>query len=503
MLEYRILGPLQVARDGVEVVLSAPKVRAVALVLLLYPNEVVSADLLVDALWGDHPPDSARKLIQVYVSQLRSALGAKEIETVAQGYRITVAPMGLDATRFDRMRRDGREALATGNAELALALSRRALALWHGTALVDVAEEPYAAAEAARLNELRLECAEDELDAELALGRHAEAVPRLQRLSAEHPLRERLRERFALALYRCARQSEALEVLAAGRKLLLEELGLEPGKGHQDLEAAILNQDPGLDDILGGTASGPAQVPTPSSTLIGRQEELEHLRGMVLRDDVRIVTVSGAGGSGKTRVALELARTTGSAFANGSAFVELASIQDPSLVLASIAQTLGVPEVPEETRATTLSRWLQTRDLLLVVDNFEHVIEAAPELAGLVQHAPRLTMVVTSRRVLHLSGEHVFPVTPLPVDDAVRLFSERAAAHLRTAATEAQADDPAAIEAICRRLDCLPLAVELAAARSTTLTPSQLLERLSDRVGGLGVGPRDAPARQQTLTDTL
>lgn len=503
MLEFQILGPLQVRRDGVEVVLTAPKVKAVALVLLLNPNDVISADHLIDTLWGDHPPYSARKLVQVYVSQLRSALGADAIETVSQGYRIRVAPMGLDAARFDRMRRDGRQALADGNAELALALARRALALWRGPALIDVVDPPYASAEAARVDELRLECAEDELDAELALGRHEDAVPRLQRLCAEHPLRERVRERLAVALYRSARQTEALDVLAAGRKVLLKELGLEPGKSHQELERAILNQDPALDVAASGPTAGLALIPTPSSTLIGRQEELGNLRGMVLRDDVRIVTVSGAGGSGKTRVALELARTTGSAFANGAAFVELASIQDPRLVLASIAQTLGVPETPEETRATSLSRWLQTRDLLLVVDNFEHVIEAAAELAGLVQHAPRLTMVVTSRRVLHLSGENVFPLTPLPVDDAVRLFSERAAAHLRTAATEAQADDPAIIDAICRRLDCLPLAVELAAARSTTLTPRQLLERLSDRVSGLGVGPRDAPARQQTLTDTL
>ncbi len=133
MLEYRILGPLQILRDGVEVALSAPKVKAVALVLLLNPNEVISADVLVDALWGDHPPDSARKLVQVYVSQLRAGLGADAIQTVGQGYRIRVAPMGLDAARFDRMRRDGRAALNAGNAELGLALSRRALGLWHGT----------------------------------------------------------------------------------------------------------------------------------------------------------------------------------------------------------------------------------------------------------------------------------------------------------------------------------------------------------------------------------
>lgn len=501
MLEYRILGPLQVQRDGVDIVLTAPKLKAVLLVLLLRTNDVVSADHLIDALWSDPAPDSARKLVQVYVSQLRAALGPEAIDTVSHGYRIQVASMGLDAARFDRMRRDGRQALADGNAELALALSRRALALWRGPALVEVADESYGSTEASRLDELRLECIEDELDAELALGRHPEVVGRLQRLCADHPLRERVRERLALALYRCARQTEALDVLAAGRKVLLDELGLEPGKGHRDLERAILNQDPALDVDLGTATPGPAQVPAPSSTLIGRHEELEQLRELLLRDDVRIVTISGAGGSGKTRVALELARSAGAAFANGAAFIELASIQDPAFVLATIAHGLGVPETPEMPPSAALAAWLQTRDLLLVIDNFEHLVDNADELARLVQLAPRLTLLVTSRRVLHVSGEHVFPLRPLPVEDAVALFSERAAARDRSA--RPAADSMEIITKICRRLDCLPLAVELAAARSTTLPPQLLLDRLSDQVAALGIGPRDAPARQQTLADTL
>lgn len=500
MLEYRILGPLQVRRDGADVVLTAPKVKTLLLVLLLRPNEVVSADHLIDALWPDDVPDSARKLVQVYVSQLRSALGAEAIETVAPGYRIRVASTSLDAGRFDRMREDGRRALVDGNAELALALARRALALWRGPALVDVAYERFASAEAERLEELRLECTEDELDAELTLGRHEDAVPALRRLCAEHPMRERARERLALALYRCSRQTEALEVLAAGRRALLDELGLEPGPSHQDLERAILTHDPALD----GTAAERAAMhllPAPSSTMVGRRDELEQLRALVMRDDVRIVTVSGAGGSGKTRVALELARSAGSAFANGAAFVELASIQDPELVQPTIAHVLGVPETAEETPSVALARWLQSRDLLLVVDNFEHVVEGAEELAQLVRLAPRLTVLVTSRRVLHVSGEHVFPLAPLPVDDAVRLFSERAAARDPSVLNDAESTE--IIATICRRLDCLPLALELAAARTTTLTPRLLLERLSDRVTALGSGPRDAPARQQTLADTL
>ncbi|MGI9053562.1 MAG: AfsR/SARP family transcriptional regulator [Ilumatobacteraceae bacterium] len=500
MLEYRVLGPLQVERDGHAVALSAPKVKTLLLALLLRPNDVVPTDHLMAVIWGDHPPDSARKLVQVYVSQLRSSLGADAIETVAQGYRVRVAATGLDSQRFDRMRADGRTALADGNPELALALARRALSLWRGPALSDVAYEPFASAAAARLDELRLDCAGDELDAELALGRHDDVIPALRQLCAAEPLRERSWERLALALYRSQRQSEALAALASGRRALLDGLGLEPGKGLRQLELAILNHDPSL-DAMTPDVSATLHLPAPRSALIGRRDDLQQLRSLVLQDDVRLVTISGAGGSGKTRVALELARSIGHAFGNGAAFVELASIQDPSAVIASIARALGVTETPAETAAEALTRWLPSRDLLLVVDNVEHVIESAGDLVRLMQVAPRLTIVATSRRVLHVSGEHVYPLGPLPIDEAVQLFAERAAA--RDVSDLADVDNRDVVPTICRRLDCLPLAVELAAARAATLGPELLLARLSDRVPALGVGPRDAPARQQTLLDTL
>lgn len=500
MLEYQLLGPLEVRRAGEPVVLTAPKVKALLVQLLLRADEVVPTEHLVDALWGEEPPESARKLVQVYVSQLRVALGTEEIETAAAGYRLRVSSTALDARRFETMREDGARALADGNPELALALTRRALSLWRGSALAGVAEEAAAAAEAWRLEELRLECTEDAADAELALGRHAEVIPDLRSLSSEHPLRERLRERLALALYRAGRQSEALAVLAEGRRVLLEELGLAPGRGHQDLERAILAQDPDLDVAPAGLSVGHL-VPAATTPLVGRQDELRRLRALIDREEVRLVTISGAGGSGKTRVALELARSATDGFANGVAFVELAATQDPTLVLPAIAAGLGVPETKEQKPAEALAHWLASRDLLLVVDNLEHVIDAAGDLARLLTAAPRLTLLVTSRRVLHVSGEHVFPLAPLPVDEAVRLFSERAAARDRTVG--ADPDTREVLVSICRRLDCLPLALELAAARTTTLSPTRLLERLAHRVTALGGGPRDAPARQRTLEDTL
>lgn len=500
MLDFRLLGTLEVLRGGDEVAITAAKHRTVILVLLARPNAVVSVAQLIDALWPEDPPESARKLVQVYISQLRSLLGSGEIETVTPGYRLRVAQEGLDASRFDRLHQAARRATVDGNAQLATALARRALALWRGPALADVATEWFFAPEAARLEELKLECLENRLDAELALGHHLDLIPELQQLCTEHPQRERLRESLALALYQCGRQTEALDALDEGRRRLLDGFGLEPGKRHADLELAILNQDPCL------TATSVAEsvtlpLPAPSSALIGRRDEIEQLNALVMRDDVRLVTISGAGGSGKTRVALELARSSGSSFAHGAGFVKLASVQDPHLVMGTIAKALGVPETPEEPALAALTRRLQGQDLLLVLDNFEHVVGAASELALLIQQTSHLTLLVTSRRVLHVSGERVFSLKPLPVDDAVRLFFDRAVA--REPTTESDDDTSDVVSAICQRLDCLPLAVELAAARISTLTPRLLLERLSDRVAALGIGPRDAPARQQTLTDTL
>jgi predicted ATPase/DNA-binding SARP family transcriptional activator len=496
-MEYRILGPLEIADDGRPLVLNARKQRALLLCLLTRANEVVSADALIDAVWGEQPPSSAAKLVQVYVSQLRRALGDTTIETVPPGYVIRIEPEQLDAARFERLLADGRQAMAASNPALAASLLRRGLALWRGRPLEDTDNAGFAMVAVGRLDELRLACLEERLDADLALGRHGEVLAELASLVTEHPLRERLRAQLMLALYRCGRQADALEAYQDGARVLRDELGLEPSTQLRDLEHAILNQAPSLDAPSAEPAPASA-IPVPSSALVGRRGELRQITAMVTRDDVRIVTVSGAGGSGKTRVALELARLAGSQFANGAAFVELASVRDPALVIGTLAQALGAPETPQEPPAEALARWLAEREVLLVVDNFEHVVGAAPELARLAARAPRLTVLVTSRRVLHVSGEHVFALGPLPEDDAVALFAQRAAA--RDPSAE---QDDVAVRAICRRVDCLPLAIELAAARTATLTPRLLLDRLADRVTALGSGPRDAPARQQTLADTL
>jgi predicted ATPase/DNA-binding SARP family transcriptional activator len=500
LTEFRVLGLLEVERDGIPIKIGAPKERALLLCLLLNANAVVPVDRIVDALWGGAPPSSAPKLVQLYVSHLRNKLGRTAIETVRSGYRAKLAPSSLDCVQFEELLREGREAHLSGNAQLAAAVLSRALAVWRGPALADVSYSDFAVTEAARLEELRLDCAEERLAAWLALGEHERALAESARLSPEHPHRERLRGLHMVALYRAGRQVEALAIFREARNELLEQFGLEPGSDLRAVERAILLHDPVLAQRPSRPDGVALELPMALTPLIGRERELRDLRALVLRADVRLVTLVGAGGSGKTRLALAFASGSHPFFANGVAIAELSGLREAALVLPAIAQAVRVGEQPDESLAQTLAAWAIGRELLLVVDNFEHLTEAGPELLRLIEACPRLTVVVTSRRVLHLSGEHVFPVEPLEESAAASLFVARAGA-LDPRST-VLADDPDVRE-ICRRLDGLPLAIELAASRTHTLTPRQLLDRLGKSLTLLIGGPHDLPARQQTLRDTL
>jgi DNA-binding SARP family transcriptional activator/streptogramin lyase len=242
-IEFRILGPLEASRRGQPLELGVGKQRALLVLLLLRAGEVVSTDRLIDALWGERPPPSALNSVHIYVSQLRKALGNGRLETHGRGYLLALEPEQLDLGRFERLLVDGRGLLAAGEADRAAEGLRAALGLWRGPALSDVAFEPFAQAEIARLEELRLAALEERIEADLVLGRHAELVPELEGLVREHPLRERLRAQLMLALYRSGRQSEALDAYQQARRLLSTELGLEPGRTLRELEAAILRQD--------------------------------------------------------------------------------------------------------------------------------------------------------------------------------------------------------------------------------------------------------------------
>ncbi|MBA3329545.1 MAG: tetratricopeptide repeat protein, partial [Actinobacteria bacterium] len=514
-MEFRILGPLEVSNESGPIPITAAKHRALLTHLLLHANEVVSADALVDALWGERPPTSARKLLQIYVSQLRKSLGDAVLMTRAPGYVIAVDLSRLDSARFERLLGEGSQALGEGNPALASTLLARALALWRGPPLADLAYDSLVQAEARRLEELRVKAIEQRNDADLQLGRHARLVGELQALVGEHPLQERLRAQLMLALYRSGRQAEAIDVYADARRALVAELGVEPSPELRELHRAILNQAPGLEPPPPLERPAAAGLPTPATRLIGRERELDEIGRLLGLPDVRLVTITGPGGIGKTRLALEAGARVNDEFANGVVFVGLAELTDPTLVIPSIAEALGVKEQAGEPLPRTLADAVRSQELLLVLDNLEQVLEAAPALADLLSATPRLKLLGTSRARLRLSGEHVYPVPPLVVPEpaefgdlsavsrsaAVALFHERARAVKPAFALTAE-NAPAVAE-ICTRLEGIPLAIELAAAWIRTLPPHALVERLGRRLPLLTEGAWDLPARQQTLRATI
>jgi predicted ATPase/DNA-binding SARP family transcriptional activator len=487
---FRILGPLEVDGAGP---LGGARPRAVLRTLLLSANQVVSTDRLIDAVWGEARPGTARHALQVYLSQLRKAIpdGAERIRTEALGYRIVVSEEELDALAFERGVREGQSLLAAGDPGGASAVLAAALALWRGE--MEAGESGQV--EAARLDELRVVALEHRIAADLALGRHGEIVPELEHLVAEHPLRERLREHLMLALYRSGRQADALAVYTATRRMLVEELGLEPGRELREMEAAILRQDPSLNvaPVGRGSATG---LPAPATPLVGRRQEIEDIRTL-LTGEARLVTVTGPGGTGKTRVGTQVALELAPSFRDGAVFVGLGALRDPELVGTEIAAALEV-EAGAREMGQALADHLSPRATLVLLDNFEQVDAAAPLLSELLGAAPELRLLVTSRRPLRLYGEHEFPLPPLRLEEeAVPLFLARA----RAAA--ARLEPSADVARVCEALDCLPLAIELAAARARSIPPAEMLERLPSRLELASEGPRDAPERHRALHATI
>jgi DNA-binding SARP family transcriptional activator len=303
-VDFRILGPLHVGREGRLLALGGHRQKVLVCLLLIHANEVMSAEQIIDALWGEAALPTARKALQVSVSRLRQILGAGVLETRAPGYLIRVEDGELDTQRFERLLAQGKYELATGDPGRAAAKLRTALALWRGPALAEVMYEPFAQAEAGRLEELRLSCLEERIEADLALGRHADLVGELETLADRHPYRERLSSRLMLALYRSGRQAEALEVYRRSRDRLVEELGIEPGPELRSLANRVLNQDSTLDWTVPPPRAG--EVITPTGAFVGRKRELADL-GYGLDDSQRgnstLFLISGEPGIGKTALA--------------------------------------------------------------------------------------------------------------------------------------------------------------------------------------------------------
>jgi predicted ATPase/DNA-binding SARP family transcriptional activator len=672
-VEFRLLGGLEVEADGVDLTPAPPKQRALLAFLLLRAGEVVGKDELVEALWGERPPETAQTALHGHISALRKRLGAERIETRSPGYLLRLAAGDeLDVGRFEQL---VAEAPSEGRSARSEKL-REALTLFRGEPLYDFRYEAFASGDAARLDELRLTVLEEQIQAELELGRHTEIVPELERLIAENPLREGLRAQLMVALYRAGRQADALQAFQQARVTLVDELGIDPSPALRQLERRILNQDPELaapdtflptrhdstsgkpvgivtflsadveisarplvrtvtgqhggfdvgatgDAVLvafgrardavaaavgverattnlggvriginsaeaisagkGYTGPGPrgaaslraaahrgqillsqtardllreapvdetlvrdlgvhhlndltpgqrlfqlvapdlggefaplrtletqrtnlSPQPTP---LVGREREIREVADLLRSPDVRHVTLTGTGGTGKTRLAVQTAAELLGDFDSGAFFIALAPLRDPDLVLTAVARTLGIQDTSGESDAKALGRHLRDSRLLLVLDNFEHLLEAAAAVGELSAKAPAIKLLVTSRAVLGLPGERPYPVEPLERPSAadgveqvlrcesVLLFASRARAARPDFAVTA--DNARAVAGICNTLDGLPLAIELAATRIAVLSPAALRERLDRRLQLLNQRAPDVPARHRSL----
>ncbi len=511
---------------GAPVRVPGAKQRRLLALLAVHAGEVVSADRIVDVLWGEEPPRDPANAVQAKIAQLRRLLEPRRVGTPPQvlvrrapGYLLDLTADDVDATAFARLAGQGREALAAGDPATAADRFRAALALWRGPPLAEFAGEEFAAAAIARWEAERAAVLEDRIEADLALDGAAGLVPELQALVAAHPTRERLRALLMRALYAAGRQADALAAFHDARRFLDEELGVAPGPQLRAAFEAVLHQDPALTSTSSARPRPAAprvpnapRLPAPLTPIVGRAKEVEAVAALLGGN--RLVTLTGPGGVGKTRLALEVAHRIGEA-GDGPWWVDLSVVGSPAELLPEIAAALGLADEraaggPTADPRARLVAALAERPVLLVWDDAEHLVAAAAELAReLLTGAPGLRLLVTSRESLGLPGERVCSVAALgcPPDGAgdvdalrrspaVELFLDRV-----TAAAPGFRLDGAtapAVGAVCRELDGLPLALELAAAKVRTLGVAELARRLDDRFRLLA-SRAGGPPRRQTL----
>ncbi|MEW2446631.1 BTAD domain-containing putative transcriptional regulator [Streptomyces parvulus] len=552
-VRYRILGTTQVLRpDGSAVPLGGARLRALLTVLALRAGRAVPAGLLVEEVWGGDPPADATGALHALVGRLRRAIGAQAVASADGGYRLTAAPDDVDLHRFDRLVGEGGRALADGDPAKAAVPLDDALALWHGPALADL---PDRTAEAVRWETRHLDALRARHTAALELGEAERSLPELTALCDAHPLDEPLQALRLRALRDTGRTAEALAAYESLRHLLADRLGTDPGAALRALHGELLTPGeaatppapagarsafpgsrPGPSGArsaaLGSQPESPGSQPAPAeaprtpaprrrgnlrarlTSFVGRDADIESLRADLAT--TRLVTLLGPGGAGKTRLSQEAAEGAGDTAPDGVWLAELAPVDDPDAVPEAVLTALGAREtvlygagaeemraVGAERRTTAVERLVEhcgRRRMLIVLDNCEHVVDAAARLTEeLLARCPHLTVLATSREPLGVPGESLRPVEPLPEPAALRLLADRGAAARPGFRPDADEDTAAACAEICRRLDGLPLAIELAAARLRMLSPRQIADRLDDRFRLLSSGSRTVLPRQQTL----
>jgi predicted ATPase/DNA-binding SARP family transcriptional activator len=516
-VQIAMLGPLEVRADsGQPVEIGGVRLRTLLILLALEPGRVLTIRRIVEALWEDDPPGHAANAVQALVSRLRRAVPDIVIESTSVGYRLNVSPDAVDVPRFERLVATGRAELAGDPAKAATTL-RGALALWRGPALADAADAAFAQAPMARLTEQRLAAIEDRIEADLRTDVRPPAEE-LEELVTQHPVRERLAGQLMRALVAAGRPADALTVYERVRRALADQLGVDPSPELAALHLEILRAE-------GGARTAETESRTnlraALTSFVGRDEEIERVGKML--GESRLTTLTGPGGAGKTRLAVEAARTAVGSMPDGGWLVELAPVSDPGEVAQTVLGTLGLREqvlISTNRRAETVEHTvdpvtrvvtaLAGKRLLLVLDNCEHLIAAAAALVDQVLGGcPAVRIVATSREPLGITGETLWPVEPLALPPpgaaaaeamecaSVRLLVDRAAAVRPGFAVDAR--NVAAVVAICRALDGMPLAIELAAARLRAMSPEQVAARLGDRFRLLTGGSRTALPRHQTL----
>ena len=525
-MHLHLLGPFEMVVDSSPVRLAGRGERALVTLLGLSPGRVVAATTLIEQLWSDRdqPVDPVNAL-QTRVSKVRRTLAASAsaqlLTRQGTGYRLDVNPAGVDVHRFigsiDRARR-------AGAADEAIRLYDEALAEWRAEPFVDFAGEPWAVVETTRLVELRLAAIAERAERMLTLGRYEELVADLEPVVAGGPTRERLVGQLMTGLFNAGRQADALDVYARTRQVLADELGLDPSRELNRLMEQILRQDTAITPVAASPSTVhradpdmrvPGNLPLRLTSFVGRDDDLH--RVLEALRAARLVTLAGPGGGGKTSLGVEAARRAGPDFAEGAWLVRLAPVTEPEMLIHAFADGLGLSieggTVAHRPRDVLVAR-LIGRDMLIVLDNCEHLIEP---VAGLVQaileRCPLVRILATSREALAVPGEVQLAVAPLPVPSketpservaefpAARLFLDRAAAVRPDLTPDGPALDAVAV--ICRRLDGIPLALELAAARLAGLQPLELADRVRDRFAVLTSGDRTAEARQRTLRSAV
>ena len=544
-LRFDVLGPLRVWRDGVELAAGPVQQRVMLAVLLLHANRPVSREKLIDAVWGTVAPRRAVNLLQRHAAGLRRVLEpgraarapSRLLTWTEAGYLLTVPAGGLDWEVLTEQMERGRSARAAGDLPAAAEALHAALKLWRGR-LCEGLAGPLLDAERDRLEEHRLGVLEERIEVDLALGADADLVGELRRLVAAHPLRERLHGLLMRALHRSGRQAEALQAYQEARRLLAEELGIEPGKELRRVHEQILAADAALDPPTASlpVTADPARrdgshrhvarpqtrgnLPTELTSFVGRERELEGVRDLLAAN--RLVTLTGVGGVGKTRLGRRAALNLRPAFRDGVWLVELAGLSDPGLVAHAVADALDIHDQTGRAPLASLIRHLRERQVLLVLDDCEHLLHACAVLVGaLLRATTNLRVIVTSRQPLAIDGERILPVAPLRVlpdaargrEEPVRTEADEDAAAVTLFVHRARAAVPcgfpmspetrATVTRICQRLDGIPLAIELAAGRLRTLSPEQLLARLDDRFRVLTTARPTALPRHQTLQATV